>query len=123
MEEEEIKKIFEDSMDSPSYEFSTKTMRKIEALEASKERLSIKGNSSIIAYLIPMFFLVLLISSFFLSEPQYISFDLTFSFPDIKSVWMNFNIHFSLLIASIAITTGFWSWIWWEKHSIKTSKF
>lgn len=118
MEEKEYKNLLKDSMDSPSFGFSTNTMRKIEALEASKTRHSYKGNSSIIAYLIPLGFLGLLFFSFFLSEPQFISIDFAFTFPDIKSAWMNFNIHFSLLIASMAISTGFWSWIWWERSNL-----
>ncbi len=118
MEDQKIKKLLEDSVEGPSYGFSTKTIRKIEALEASKKRLSMKGNSSIVAYLIPLVFLGLLCASFFLTDSQFSSYDFAFSIPEIKTSWISFNIHFSWLVASLAIVSGFWAWIWWEKSNL-----
>lgn len=119
MEDQEIKKLLEDSIEGPSYGFSNKTMRKIEGFEDSKKQLSMNGNKSIIAYLIPLVFLGLLCASFFLTDSQFSSFNFSFSLPDFKSSWISFNIHFSWLVASLVIAAGFWTWIWWEKKNFR----
>ncbi|WKK78165.2 hypothetical protein QYS49_14625 [Marivirga salinae] len=115
MEDKEIKKILEESNEGPSYGFSTKTMRRIEAIETSKTRLSIKSSRSVVGYLIPLVFIGLIISTFLLTDTQFGLFDL--SLPEIGSSWISFNIHFSFLMASLAIAAGFWIWIWWEKKN------
>jgi hypothetical protein len=122
MNDQELKKLLEESTEGPSYGFSTKTMRKIEAIEASKTSLSFKDNKSVVGYLIPTLFLALLITAFFLREPQFGSIDLTM--PTFDFNWPNFNmqsinIHFTVLIASIGIAAGFWVWIWWEKRNFR----
>lgn len=115
MEEKDIKKLLEESSAGPSYGFSTKTMCKIEAIETSKTRLSIKSSRSVVGYLIPLVFLGLIISTFLLTDTQFGSFGLSLS--EMESSWINFNIHFSFIMASLAIAAGFWAWIWWEKSN------
>ncbi len=119
MEEKDIKNILEDGMESPSYGFSTKTMRKIEILKTSKTRISIKDHSSVVVYLIPLVLLSLIVSTFFLTDSQFTSIDFASTLPDFKSSWISFNIHFSWLLASLAIAAGFWTWIWWEKKNFR----
>lgn len=122
MRDQELKKLLAETEESPSYDFSSKTMRKIESLKESKASLSYKGNNSAIRYIIPLLLVCLFVVSAFLNDPQLVSFDV--QLPKGELSWPSFdlqhvNIHFNWLIASIAIATGFWTWIWWEKRNLR----
>lgn len=112
MREEEIKKMLQESTEGPSFDFVSKTMRRIEAMENSKKPLAIRGYNSVVAYLVPVFMLVLLFASYFsldsfklavLDLPRF-SFDLPVL--SLSPLW---------IAAAILISLGFWLWLWWEK--------
>ncbi|WKK87383.2 hypothetical protein QYS48_11940 [Marivirga arenosa] len=117
MEEQEFKELLNDNVEGPSYGFSTKTMRKIEAYEASKPSFVRSGSRSIIAYIIPIVFLVLIITTLFINDSSLINFNI--SLPDFKTVWLKVNLHISWILGSLGLTAGFWAWIWWEKKNFR----
>lgn len=121
MEDQKLKKLLEEGMESPSYGFAANTMRKIESEKKTKPSISIKEHNSVIRYLIPVLLFILLLTSVFLNDPQIMSFDV--GLLNLEFSWPNFsiqqiNIHFNWLIASIAVAMGFWIWILWEKRNL-----
>jgi ABC-type multidrug transport system permease subunit len=122
MKDQELKNLLKESEESPSHDFSAKTMNKIEALETSKASLSIKGNNSSIRFIIPVIFLALLGYSLLQTKSQFTSLDITL--PSLDFSWLNFNfssinIHFSWFMALAVLAFGFWAWIWWEKRNFR----
>ncbi|MGJ3235568.1 hypothetical protein [Marivirga sp.] len=122
MEEKEIRNLLQQNAEHPSYDFSSKTMRKIEAMEFDKKSLSLEENKSVIVYIIPIIFLALVGYSLFQANPQFTSFDM--ALPSLNFNWDIFSlntihIHFSWFIASAVLAFGFWAWIWWEKWNFK----
>lgn len=124
MEDKELKKLFRKSIEEPSYEFSDNTMRKIEWIESKKSALSIKTGHSFVVYTIPLVLLILVVISFFMNDPQLASFN--FTLPTLEFSGLDFAkyssaIHFSWIITSLALATGVWTWVWWEKNNLKVS--
>lgn len=101
--EKEIKKILKDDFESPSFGFSTRTMRLIKEKKCPNEVITpVKINSWVVRGIFSAFVLCFLYS--FTEDPLLINYNFQFMLPKISIYWM-----WGLTFFGMAI--GLWVWI------------